>query len=368
MRVFLTVLVILFHLMITYAGTGSWYYTEGREDFLTGAIGAWFLTVTQAYFMGLFLLISAYFVPGSHDRKGGSHFLKDRLIRLGIPLALYSWLLRPALAYLDPVRFPNSRPSFWTFLTGTYFRREAFFGAGPLWFIETLLIFSVLYVLWRSVAGRRPDQAVVDSPFPRNRSIALFALVLGVLAFVVRIWLPLGWDFVPLNLQFPFFVQYIALFVVGLIAYRRNWLMNMSQSTGRLWLRMALLLVLLFWPLALGGGAVQSGLEPFTGGLRWQALAYALWESLLGVSMCIGLFYAFHRYADRQGTLARFLSRNAYTAFLIHEVLIVGVAYAVRDLALYPLIKWALVALVAVPLCFAVSAIIRRLPYADRVV
>src|SRR5262249_1168198 len=69
LRVLLTILVVLFHLMITYAGTGSWYYTEGREDFLAAAIGAWFLTVTQAYFMGLFLLISAYFVPASYDRK-----------------------------------------------------------------------------------------------------------------------------------------------------------------------------------------------------------------------------------------------------------------------------------------------------------
>ncbi len=129
----------------------------------------------------------------------------------------------------------------------------------------------------------------------------------------------------------------------------------------------ALVLVLLFWPLALGGGAVQHGLEPFRGGLRWQALAYALWESMLGVSMCIGLFYAFRRYGAGQGKLAGFLSRNAYTAYLIHEVLIVAIAYAVRGVAIYPLLKWVLVALVAVPVCFAVSDVVRRAPYARRV-
>ena len=68
-RVFLTILVLLHHLMITYAGTGSWIYTEGRQDFMTTALGSWFCAVNQAYFMGLFLLISAYFVPGSCDRK-----------------------------------------------------------------------------------------------------------------------------------------------------------------------------------------------------------------------------------------------------------------------------------------------------------
>jgi fucose 4-O-acetylase-like acetyltransferase len=114
-RTSLTILVLLFHLMITYAGAGSWYYTEGREDLVTTVLGVWFLTVNQAYFMGLFLLISAYFVPGSYDRKGAGRFLKDRLIRLGIPLALYSWVIRPLLAYLDSVRFPDGWPPFWSF-------------------------------------------------------------------------------------------------------------------------------------------------------------------------------------------------------------------------------------------------------------
>ena len=32
LRVYLTILVVLHHLMITYAGTGSWYYIEGQPD------------------------------------------------------------------------------------------------------------------------------------------------------------------------------------------------------------------------------------------------------------------------------------------------------------------------------------------------
>jgi len=65
--------------------------------------------------------------------------------------------------------------------------------------------------------------------------------------------------------------------------------------------------------------------------------------------------------------VVQFLSRNAYTAYLIHEVLIVALAYAVRDVTLYPLLKWVLVALAAVPLCFGLGGLIRKLPYADRV-
>ena len=367
-RVLLTILVILFHLAITYAGTGDWYYTEGREDFITGALGAWFLAVNQAYFMGLFLLISAYFVPGSYDRKGAGRFLKDRLIRLGIPLALYSWIIRPLFVYLDPVRFPNARPPFWRFLTGQYFKDESILGSGPLWFIEVLLLFSALYALWRLLTRPRPLAAsAAASRFPSSGRIALLALLMGIAGFLVRVGLPMGWSFAPLNLQFPFFVQYIALFVVGLIAYRRNWLLGLPDQAGRLWLGVAGVLILLFWPLVLGGGAIDQGFDAFGGGWHWQALAYALWESYLCLSMCIGLIYLFRRYGDRQGRVVQFLSRNAYTAYLIHEVLIVALAYAVRDVTLYPLLKWVLVALAAVPLCFGLGGLIRKLPYADRV-
>jgi hypothetical protein len=271
------------------------------------------------------------------------------------------------LAYLDPVRFPGGRPPFWSFVTGDYLKNEAVFGAGPLWFIEVLLIFSVLYVLWRLPARPRPSKSAVESHFPSNILIALFALLLGVAGFLVRLWLPMGWNFELLNLQFPFFVQYVALFVVGLIAYRRNWLLGLPDRTGRLWLGLAVLTVFLFWPLVLGGGAIDQGLDSFRGGRHWQALAYALWESFLCLAMCIGLVYAFRRYANHQGKLSRFLSRNAYAAYLVHEVVIIAFAYVVRDVMLYPLLKWALVGLVAVPLCFGLGALIRKIPYADRV-
>ena len=36
-------------------------------------------------------------------------------------------------------------------------------------------------------------------------------------------------------------------------------------------------------------------------------------------------------------------------------------------LPIYPLLKWVVVALVSVPLCFGLSSLIRKIPYTDRV-
>ena len=47
--------------------------------------------------------------------------------------------------------------------------------------------------------------------------------------------------------------------------------------------------------------------------------------------------------------------------------MITVMALAVRNVTLYPLLKWGVVSLVAVPLCFGLSQLIRKLPYTDRV-
>ncbi|MCX6028958.1 MAG: acyltransferase family protein [Chloroflexi bacterium] len=361
-RVFLTILVIVHHLMVIYAGSGGWIYREGRQDDITSILGGWFCAVNQAYFMGLFLCISAYFVPGAYDRKGPGRFLVDRLIRLGIPLAVYGWVLRPLFIYLG---MGVSR-SLWGWYTGEYFRDYGIIGGGPLWFIEALLIFSLLYVLGRILMRPRPALPAREARFPGNAAVALFASLLGVATFLVRLVSPVNDTFAPLNFQFANFAQYIALFVMGLVAYRRNWLAALPDRAGKLWLGIAALLVMLYGPLALVGGATEN-VEPFLGGWHWQSLLFALWDAFLCVSACIGLIAFFRRLFNRQGSVARELSRSAYTAYLIHEPVITLLAVLAAGVMIYPLLKFALAAVIFVPLCFGLSSLIRRLPSADRV-
>ena len=364
-RVFLTILVLLHHLMITYSGTGDWYYNEGQPDFIAGALGGWFCAVNQAYFMGLFLLISAYFVPGSYDRKGAWEFLKDRLIRLGIPLAAYSWIINPVFVFL--LFRDEIGTSFWRFFPLQYFKGGTVIGHGPLWFVEVLLIFSVLYILWRLVTRSRPSPPAVETPFPSTLAVALFALALGAVGFLVRLAMPMDtYTFVPLNLQLPFFAQYIAMFVVGLIAQRRNWLARLPEKTGRGWLIAAIALVLAWVPMMLLGGAAEDDM-PFKGGVHWQAGAYAVWEAFACVALTISVIYLFRRFFNRQGKVTGFLIPNAYAAYIIHAPVIVALALVVRNVQLYPLLKWLLLAPFAVLASFGLGALIRKIPFTDRV-
>jgi hypothetical protein len=361
-RVFLTVLVIVFHLVIIYTAAGGWIYREGRQDEISNILGTWFCAVNQSYFMGLFLLISAYFVPGSYDRKGPGRFFVDRLIRLGIPLGAYSWIVRPLWIYYV-LGWRQGMP-FGTWYSRFYFGAYDFLGGGPLWFIETLLIFSLVYVVVRLLTASRPPRPASEIRFPANGWIALFAVLLGVASFLVRLAFPIDWRYRPLNLQFPYFAQYIALFVVGLAAYRRNWLLSLPDRQGRLWLWIGVALILVFLPIGL---FLSENVELVKGGWHWQAMVYAQWEAFICVSLCTGLIYLFRRRWDRQGALAKEMSRAAYGAYLIHEPVITTAAVLTFGVVAYPLLKLGVAVAILVPLCFALAWLLRKVPYFDRV-
>jgi hypothetical protein len=322
-----------------------------------------FVVVNQAFFMGFYFLIAAHFVPPSLEAKGSKQFLKDRFLRLGLPLAFQLLVIGPLLAYGLTVTIGDSDVSLWTYLVG-YVQGYSGPDSGPLWFVEALLIFSITYALWWALAGPRAGEVRREGAVPGNAAIAAFALAVGLVTFVVRVWLPVGWFFAPLNFQLPYFPQYISLFIVGTVAYRRGWLPAIAQdpARGRLWGWIAVLLIVLAPVLYVLGGALEGDTGPFRGGLHWQALVYAVFEQLLCVAMVISLLVWFRQKHDHQGWLAREMSASAYAVYICHAPILVCVSVGFGSLEIYPLLKFALAALICLPICFLVGGLARRLP------
>ena len=367
LRTLVIVMVILVHLSVTYGGEGSWYYKEGRADMPSAIVLTIHNAVSQSFFMGLLFLLSAYFTAASLDRKGPGPFLRDRFLRLGVPLLFFEYLVQPFLAcflaWAGVSDLGGSR--------GEYFRwyyTSFHLGSGPLWFVEVLLIFSVLYVAWRAICKRVPATQDKSSHFPGMLSILSFAILLGVLSFVVRLRFTVNWAFGPLNLQLAFFVQYIAMFILGVIAYRREWLQRLPTTMARPCFLLAGFLVVVVLPLLfILGGAASGQNWRYLGGLHWQALTYALWEQLFAVAIMVGLVVLFRERFNRQGPLAQAAAASSYTVYIIHAPIIILFALAVRGLTLYPLLKFAVAAIVTIPITFAIANVLRQLPLARRI-
>jgi len=366
LRILLIVLVVLHHLAITYGAPGDWPYREGQPDMVASVVFALFGAINQAFMMGFFFMISGFFTPGSYDRKGGGPFLKDRLLRLGIPVLFYIAIIDPLVVYALVVNVRGFEGSFLKFLL-RFIENYGSLGVGPLWFVELLLIFNIFYVLWQRLATRAAHQPQRESKTPGNMTIAAFALFLGLATFIVRILVPVGWEFKLLGLRFPHFPQYLSLFVIGIIAYRRNWLQGISDAMGKVWLTITIITFVLLPITLVAGGAMEGNIAPFVGGFHWQAFFKAVWDQFICMGMVITMLVWFRRSFNRQGTVAKAMSASAYTAYIIHQPVLVFLGLTLRGISLYPLIKFALVAPVAVVLCFLLSNYIRKLPLAKSI-
>jgi glucan biosynthesis protein C len=367
LRILLTALVILHHLAIGYGGPGDFaYYEQSQISTVSTILMTLLLGINQAFFMGFFFMISSYFAPSSYDRKGAWPYLKDRLIRLGIPLLFYIVVIDPLFSYgLSRNRgYPGSLREFLRLYLNDY----RALGVGPLWFVEVLLIFSFIYVLWRLLRKPAVTPAPSESKAPGNLAIAGFALVLALLTFVVRIWQPVGSGFNFFGFQFSFFVQYIALLVVGVLAYRRNWFSGLTDAQGKVWRWTILALVVLFFVLFVAGGALEGSIDPFMGGLHWQSLAFALWEQFMCMAMVVTLLVWFRTRFNQQGAWAKKLSAASYATYIFHQPVIALLMIALGGIRLDMGLKFVLVAPLAVSLCFLVGYAVKRLPVARRIV
>ncbi|MFA6450920.1 MAG: acyltransferase [bacterium] len=367
LRVLLTVLVVMHHTACTYGDVGGWYYHEGRQDTITMALLGIFTAFNQAYFMSLFFMLSGFFAPQSFYKKGAWHFIKDRLIRLGIPLIIFDIAINPVIVYAKYVKFEHYSKGFISFFS-EYMSRFYGIGRGPLWFVDTLLIFSIVYALWAALTKRAKPTEGRNGKFPGNGAIALFALSMGASAFIIRLWKPVGSSFELLNLQVPYISLYIALFIVGIAASERNWFQAIEERTGKIWRKVAIAGLIMCPVLMIAGGALDGDLKNFMGGFKWQAAAYAFWEPFVCMGICVGLLALFRDKFNRRGRLLKLMAENAYTVYIIHAPVLVFVSLWLRGIMLHPLIKFAGVSAITVTLCFMLSHYaIRRIPGAKRI-
>ena len=213
---------------------------------------------------------------------------------------------------------------------------------------------------------RRPSPADRKQLEPSLGKAVLLILIIAVSAFLIRIVQPIGTSI--LNMQLCFFASYIALFLVGIVAYRNDLFARIGYRTGRRWLIGGIVLGFLAW-LALVIVATASGTTAaLNGGLTWQSAAYSLWESFVAVAMSIGLVAVFREKFKCQSSLVKKLSDNSFAVYMFHPPIIVAGALLFSSVALYPVVKWLALCVICVPLCFAATHFVfRRIPFLKNV-
>jgi glucans biosynthesis protein C len=367
LRLLMIILVVMVHLAVTYSGIGGWYYKEGRPiGTISALLFGYFQSFTQGYFMGFLFLIAGYFIPGSYDKKGFGKFIKDRFIRLGIPTLIYMLIISPfinaALLHNVDAGGQNLLIVYLYYIISFKFIGES----GPLWFAFALLIFSIIYALARNLTNK--NKKYETKMMPEISKIIKLILLISVCAFLIRLVQPM--DTSILNMQLCFFSQYIILFIVGILCYRYRWFSGFDYKYGKRWLFAALVPGFVVWVIIiLSGGALNGNFNLYKGGLYWQSSAYALWESFISVSMAIGLITLFREKFNKQNQLIKVMSDSAFTVYMFHAPIIIFFTLLFKSSTLLPIIKFVLLSVIGIPICFLCAHfIIRRIPILKKVI
>jgi len=363
LRVVLTILVIIHHTAIGYGASGGWCYITPQT------ISGWpqlalsvMLTVNQAYFMSLFFFISAYFMPGSYDKKGFSGFLKNRFVRLGIPLVIYCTLVNPTLLYFIDVHRGFNPGSLVQYIVTSNIKYP---NTAHLWFVFSLLVFETFYALYRKYQKSKISFTIADSA-PRNRQIILFMASMALIAFLVRIVYPIGGkNFI--GLQFGYFTLYTAFYLLGIIARRKNWLEKIPLKTASIWFAAGILVIpVVVWAwLSIIREPVL--MNEFIGGFHLRSLVLTTWEAIVCTGFCLFFLLASRKYLNRENQLVTLLSANSYSAYIIHPVLVVSITILLEPLQAPPIAKFLMVCLLAPILCFVFSNFLRLIPGVKKV-
>lgn len=348
-RIVLTGLVILHHTAITYGGSGGWYWRE--EPNFSNMLLVTFNATNQSFFMGFFFLLAGYFTPVSFDRKGASRYLLDRFIRLGVPLLVYFFLISPFTIALGQLSEDGSLwGNWWHMIT------EGHFGPGPLWFAETLLIFALGYTAWRTFGPKQ-----VSATLPSHLGLVIIAFVLAVVAFLVRLVVPVGEE--VLWLQLGFFPAYIFLFAAGCATSASRALENVTLAKARPWMFVSVVMVAVVW------WVIQHPLDGgrFEGGVSLNAVFYALWDPFTSWGFILGMLWGFRQFWSREIPLTRWLARRAFGAFIVHPPVVVAFSIAFISWTAPPIVKFFTVGTFAFIGSFMVASLLLSIPGANRI-
>lgn len=230
---------------------------------------------------------------------------------------------------------------------------------GPTWFLGVLLVFSIGYAVVRAMWPSRTSEAAP----PRIWQLAAAAAIVAPVSYAVRFEVPLGVEVWRLALgQSP---AWLAGFTLGVLGGERGWFDPIDPSIARrmrqvAWIAVAGCVVFI-------GAAMATGadIDDFAGGGTWQSLVTATFEGVLVVGMPLWLMDLFRRRFDRQGELVRRASRAAY-AFVLHQLVLVGLVLATRWTPWPPETEYLTVAVLGVSGSFLLASLVMRIPGVSR--
>ena len=364
-RTFLTLVVVIHHAVIPYTYFGD---AGGKSWLGFDAV----ILATDSFFMAMFFFLSGLFVWPSFAHKAPPIFVRDRLLRLGLPFAIAAFTTIPIAYYAVALRQQPDIDfaAFWwkTITVGPW-------PSGPIWFVWVLLAFdlsaSVLYRLSPTLVD--PINRLSLRGYDRPAEFFLFLLAVTAVVYIpARVHYGPGYwfEFGPFSVQASRVLLYATYFFIGAGVGAANFDRGVLSADGRLaksssgWVIATLIPYCLLWVLIYIKRAILGNplLLP-----AWYEASYGLFFVAFSAAILFAILAYFLRFKQSGWSMLDPMQGDAYGIFLVHYPIVLWLQYWLFDFDLPAIVKAAVAFVLTVALSWAATAALRKIPGATRV-
>ncbi len=365
-RTFLTLLVVIHHAVIAYTYFG---HTDPKSFLGFDLI----VLANDSFFMAMFFFLSGLFVWPSLARRVRWAFTRDRLLRLGVPFAVAALTVIPLAYYAIALRQQPDLTfaQFWwkTVTAGPW-------PSGPVWFVWVLFVLDFTgAVLFRTMPNiLTPISRLSVRGFSQPMTAFLVLVAVTLVAYVpLRLYFgPNHWlEFGPFSVQTSRILLYASYFFIGAgigaVSLDQGLLSTNGQlAKGRvsIWALLALVPYSLLWVLiTIKRGPLQNPDQlPL-----WYEASYGVLFVIFSAAIMFTILTFFLKYMRDGRSILDPMQHEAYGIFLVHYVFVLWLQYWLFAVELPAVVKALIVFATALPLSWATTAALRKIPGAHRV-
>ncbi|GAE32629.1 acyltransferase family protein [Alkalihalobacillus hemicellulosilyticus] len=377
LKILLAISIVTVHVALAYAPDIWWFFKDETEN---TSLFVYYQLINPIA-MTLFFLLAAYFLPYSFDRKGISKFLKERFKRIGLPFLLGVFLVIIPLHFFYHVQFRNcGYENIWDYTVTIFFGiggeqgicQDRWLTVWPdlkvahFWFLQHLLIYAVFYAFFRYIQQKYSFSLTQKKLSPKSNHILFLIGLLSILTFILRIWYPLDyWDgfLGAIQIEYANWPKYFIFFLVGLIAFRMNWLQKFPTRSGFQWLLCGVILLVCSFVF---DDYFSVVLTP--GGFNLASMIWSVWDCTMTTSLCIGLIVLFRETLNGTGRLIRWLSANTYGVYIFHVPIVAIIQFLLIQLPVPIFVKVSIEMILGILFSFAFSFAIRQSRWVRKVI
>ena len=336
LRVLVIAAVVVFHAATAYLGGTSWYFMQRTSSAAWSAL-VFPGEVIAVFALGPLFLVAGWFSARSVAHRGAGAFARARLLRLGLPLLAFIFLINGLADYVGLLR-QDRHPNLAGLLGSS-------FGLGPMWFVAALLTFSLAYALLR-----RLHVPAVECSRSAAQVLAAAAALIAVTAFLTWQRWPLDDATTFLDARWAEWPQGAVLFALGARAGQAGSLVDLTARARQLgWTALAAVAAL---AVALGYEQERGNLGSALHGAGWPTILMAVLYGVISVAFSVWFAAIIRARWTGSGPLRARAGQASYATYFLHPLVLTAVMVLFGPLALAPELKFLIVAVVAVPACF----------------